>query len=141
MHELALFLFICLEFFIPLESFSLIGRRHHCRRRAANFFLCSALMAIEQQRGFISVPHLLRHGVSFVMTLLLFFVCFFFIMPRSDEIPICCPYFYLKGNTCLGKLLPFLIYIYWQFRRYKSDILQCYMWYISDILIVLCDII
>ena len=106
---MALFLFICLKFFIPLESFSLIGRRHHCRRRAANFYLCSALMAIEQQREFISVPHLLRHGVSVCNDIITVFVCFFFITPRSDEIPICCPYFYLKGNTCLGKLLPLFI--------------------------------
>ena len=43
--------------------FSLIWRRHHCRWRAANFDLCSALMAIEQW-GFFSVPHLLWQGVS-----------------------------------------------------------------------------
>ena len=52
-------LFVCL--FVPLENFSLIWRRHHCRRRAANFDLCSALMAIEQW-GFHNFPHPLRHG-------------------------------------------------------------------------------
>ena len=53
--------FVCLGFFVPLENFSLIWRRHHCRWRAANFDLCSALMAIEQW-GFFSFPHLLWHG-------------------------------------------------------------------------------
>ena len=56
-------LFFCFEFFVPLENFSFIWRRHHCRWRAANFNLCSALMAIEQWR-FFSVPHLLWHGAS-----------------------------------------------------------------------------
>ena len=56
-------IFVFLEFFVPLENFSLIWRRHHCRRRAANFDLCSALMVIEQW-GFFSVPHLLWHGAS-----------------------------------------------------------------------------
>ena len=48
-------------FFIPLESFSLIWRRHHCRWRAANFDLCSALMIIKQL-GFFGVLHLLWHA-------------------------------------------------------------------------------
>ena len=55
--------FVCLGFFAPLDNFSLICRRHHCRLRAANFDRCSALMAIEQW-GFISVPYLLWHGAS-----------------------------------------------------------------------------
>ena len=50
-----------LEFIVPLENFSLIWRRHHCRWRAANFDLCSALMALEQW-GFLSMPHLLWYG-------------------------------------------------------------------------------
>ena len=50
-------------FIVPLENYSHIWRRHHCRWRAANFDLCSALMAIEQW-GFFSVPHLLWHGAS-----------------------------------------------------------------------------
>ena len=54
-------LFVCLEFLVPLENFSLIWRRHHCR--AVNFDLCSPLMAIEQW-GFFSMPHLLWHGAS-----------------------------------------------------------------------------
>ena len=57
---------VCLflgEFIVPLENFSLIWRRHHYRWRAANFFLCSALMAIEQW-GFYCMPHLLWHGAS-----------------------------------------------------------------------------
>ena len=40
------------------ENFSLIWKRHHCRRRTANFDLCSALMGIGQG-GFFSVAHLL----------------------------------------------------------------------------------
>ena len=55
-------LFVCLWFIVPLENFSLIWRRPHYRWRAANFDLCSALMAIEQW-GFFSVPHL-WHGPS-----------------------------------------------------------------------------
>ena len=54
-------LFVCMEFIIPLENFSLIWKPHHCRWRSANFDLCSALMAIEQW-GFFNVPHLLWHG-------------------------------------------------------------------------------
>ena len=56
-------LFICLWIFVPLENFSLIWRRHHCRWRDSNFDLCLALMTIEQW-GFFSVPHLLRHVAS-----------------------------------------------------------------------------
>ena len=53
----------CLEFFVPLENFSLIWGRHHFRWKAANFDLCSALMAIEQW-WFFSVSHLLWHRAS-----------------------------------------------------------------------------
>ena len=53
--------YFCLEFIILLEICSLKWRHHHCRWRAANIDLCSALMAIEQW-GFFNVPHLLRHG-------------------------------------------------------------------------------
>ena len=45
------------RFFAPLETFSLIWRRH----RATNFYVYSALVAIEQW-GFFNVPHLLWHG-------------------------------------------------------------------------------
>ena len=41
-------LFVCLELIVPLENFSLKWRRHHYRWMAANFDLCSALMAIEK---------------------------------------------------------------------------------------------
>ena len=47
-HYCVVCLFVCLEFFVPLENFSLICRRHHDRWMAANFDLCSALMAIEK---------------------------------------------------------------------------------------------
>ena len=58
------FAFVCFfGFFVPLENCSLIWRRHHCRWRAANFDLCSALVTIEQW-GFFSMSHLLWHGAS-----------------------------------------------------------------------------
>ena len=60
-------LFVLLEFIFPLENFSLICRRHHCRWRAANFDLCSTLIAIEQWE-FFNVPHPLRHG-PFIMVI------------------------------------------------------------------------
>ena len=56
------FWFVLLWFFVPLENFSLIWKRHHYRR-SAMFDLCSALMAIEQW-GFFRVPPLLWHGAS-----------------------------------------------------------------------------
>ena len=56
-------LFVCLGVFVSLENFPLIRRRYLYRWRAANFDLCSALMAIEQWE-FFSVPHLLWHGSS-----------------------------------------------------------------------------
>ena len=58
-------IFFCLfwGFFVSLENFSFIWRRHHCWWRAANFDLCSALVVIEQW-GFFSVPCLLWHGAS-----------------------------------------------------------------------------
>ena len=55
--------FVDLEFIVPLENFSLIWRRHHCRWRAANFDLCSVFMVIEKW-WFFKVPHLLWHGPS-----------------------------------------------------------------------------
>ena len=60
--ELFFFRF-CLGFYVRLENFSLIWRRHHYWRRAAKFDLCSTLMAIEQW-GFFSGSHLLWHGAS-----------------------------------------------------------------------------
>ena len=56
-------LFVCLEFIVPLENFSLIWRRHHYQWRAANVDPCSTLMANEQWE-FFSVPYLLWHGAS-----------------------------------------------------------------------------
>ena len=54
------FFLVCLGFYVPLESFSLVRRCLHYRWRASNFDLYYALMAIEQW-GFFSMPHL-RHG-------------------------------------------------------------------------------
>ena len=56
-------LFSFVWFVVPLENFSLIWRHHHCHRRAANFDLCSTLMANEQW-WFFSVPHRLWRGAS-----------------------------------------------------------------------------
>ena len=53
--------FIYLGFFVPVENFSLIWRRHHYRWRSANVDVYSVFMAIEQW-GFFSVPHLRWHG-------------------------------------------------------------------------------
>ena len=61
------FCLLVFGFIISLENCSLIWRRHHCRYRAANFNLCSALMVIEQW-GFFSLPQLLWHGPSFATT-------------------------------------------------------------------------
>ena len=41
-------LFVLFVWDFSSHNFSLIWRRHHYRRRAANSDLCSALMAIEQ---------------------------------------------------------------------------------------------
>ena len=62
-------LFVCF-FVIPLSHyhFSLIRRSHHYRWRAANFDLCSTLMAIEQ-RGFLCLPHFMWQGTSFLVVI------------------------------------------------------------------------
>ena len=57
-------LFVLYGFYVQLENFSLIWRRHHYWWKVDNFDLCSALMAIEQW-GFFSVPDLQWHGSSF----------------------------------------------------------------------------
>jgi hypothetical protein len=53
-----------LLFYVSLKNFSHIQRRHHCRWRATNLGLCSALRAFEQEGIFI-VSHLLWHRTSF----------------------------------------------------------------------------
>ena len=50
-QKTTILVFVCLEFIIPLENFSLIWTHHHCRWRAANIVLCSALMAIMSSEG------------------------------------------------------------------------------------------
>ena len=60
--QLHVMLNFCL-FIRPTLEFSVIWKRHHCQWRAANYDLCSALMAIEQW-GFFSVSHLLWKGSS-----------------------------------------------------------------------------
>ena len=59
-------LLVCLGFFVPLENFSLVWRRHHYRWMAANFDLYSVFMTSEQW-GFFSVPHLLWHESPLIM--------------------------------------------------------------------------
>ena len=54
-------IFVCLEFFVTLENFSLRWRRHHYLWRAANVYLSSPLLAIHRWEYF-NVPHLLWHG-------------------------------------------------------------------------------
>ena len=41
------FMFVCFGFIVPLENFLLIWGRHDCLWRAANFDLCSTLLASE----------------------------------------------------------------------------------------------
>ena len=62
------FVKLCILFFLGFvlshsRIFPFLCRCHHCRWRAANFDLYSALMAIEQW-GFLSVAHLLWHKWS-----------------------------------------------------------------------------
>jgi hypothetical protein len=52
-----------LQFYVPLNNFSLIWRRHQFRWMAQNFDLCLTLRDFEQAGIFI-VQHLLWHGVS-----------------------------------------------------------------------------
>ena len=52
MKNVHICLFLCLGFCVSLKNFSLIWRCQHCRWRAVNFNLCSAIMAIEQWRFF-----------------------------------------------------------------------------------------
>ena len=47
-HNKDEFMFPSLRYLFVCLNFSLIWRRHHCRKGAANFELCSVLMAIEQ---------------------------------------------------------------------------------------------
>ena len=61
-------MYVYSEFIVPLENFSLIWRRQHCRWRAENFELYSTLMAIEQW-GFSNVPHLLWNELPFLMVI------------------------------------------------------------------------
>ena len=49
---------------LPLENVLLIWRCHHYQLWAANFYLYSALIAIDQW-GFFSVPNLRWHETSF----------------------------------------------------------------------------
>ena len=58
---------VCMGFFVPLQNISLIWRNHLYCWKAANFDLCSALMAIEQW-GFILACHIYCDtGHSFIM--------------------------------------------------------------------------
>ena len=59
---------VCLEFFVPLENFWLIWRRHNYRWRVAHFDLCSALIAIEQW-GFLACHTYCDTGHSFIMVI------------------------------------------------------------------------
>ena len=60
--DLVFCLFVCLfGVYRPTRKFFTQMDTSHRRWCAANFDLCSALMAIEQW-GFFNVPHLLRHG-------------------------------------------------------------------------------
>ena len=60
-------LIVCVRFIVPLENFSPIWRCHHYRWRAANFDLCSALMAIEQWGFFLTFHTSCDTGHPFTM--------------------------------------------------------------------------
>ena len=62
---LILYLFVCLVVCLLSHSIinAIICRRHHYRWRAANLYICSALVVFEQW-GFFSASHLLWHGTS-----------------------------------------------------------------------------
>ena len=62
-------LFVCfLEFIVPLENFSLIWRRHHCRWRAANFDLCSNLWPLSSE-GSLTRHTYCDTGLPFIMVI------------------------------------------------------------------------
>ena len=64
-HVLLIIEKFCFCLFCPTrEFFTYIWKRHNGRWRAANFDLCSALMAIEQRVFFSVPPHLLWHEAS-----------------------------------------------------------------------------
>ena len=52
--------------FLPTRKNSLIMRRHHCRWRTENFYLCSALTAIDQW-GFLECNTYCDTGHPFIM--------------------------------------------------------------------------
>ena len=56
-----LFVICLLGIYPSTREFSPISRRHHCRWRATNFDLFSALIVIEQWE-FFNLPRLLWHG-------------------------------------------------------------------------------
>ena len=57
---------VYLKFFVPLENFSLIWRRHHCRwMRGLQILTCVRhLWPLSSAAGFFSVPYLPWHGAS-----------------------------------------------------------------------------
>ena len=59
-ESLFFFLFVYLEFIVPLKIFHSYGDVTIAGEGLQIFYLCSALMAIEQW-GFFNVPHLLWH--------------------------------------------------------------------------------
>ena len=62
-HILCLLWYVWLEFYVPLENFSLISRDHNYPCRALNVDQYTALIGNEQWK-FYRVPHLLWHGTS-----------------------------------------------------------------------------
>ena len=60
--------FVCLVFFVLLENFSLIWIRHHYRWKAANFELCSALIAI-RSKGSLARHTYCDTGHLFIMVI------------------------------------------------------------------------
>ena len=62
-------LFVCLECIIPLESFSLIWRRHNCRWRAANFDLYARHSWPLSSEGSLTCHTYYDTGLPFIMVI------------------------------------------------------------------------
>ena len=62
-------IYVCLfGVFRPTRDFSLLWRCHHCRRRAANFDLCSALMDLSNE-GSVACHTYCDTGQPFIMVI------------------------------------------------------------------------
>ena len=61
-------LFVCLEFIVPVENFSLIWRHHHCRWRAANLTYAQHSWPLSSEDSFTCHTHC-DTGLHFIMVI------------------------------------------------------------------------